>query len=196
MLDLQKEIAKKIVEKYDISLSAALVGAIVYGDGAKIAWRFGDDIDLQSTNSKINQMARPRDGSDVLKALEIARDELFTQSSGARRNVAKTLILFVSGTIPRDQRIDDISKQLKEKGINIIVFALDDKIDTKGLSSIASEPSKLITLADPKTNLEMAISKLTSESSPGNNNTYVISRNIQAVFTAILSLNYFSRVRF
>ena len=164
---MQKGIAKKIAERYDISVSGALVGAILYGNDANLQWRIGQVADMVSLDEKIDQLKAAEDGNNILKALEIARDELFSFSNGARRSVPKTLILFASEAKGNDKRIDDVAKQLKDNGVKVIVLALGSNVTKQELSGIASDPSQLIALRDPKAQLQDAIPTIASKTPPG-----------------------------
>ena len=155
----EKELAKKMIEKYDISTSATLIGAISYDNDARVAWSFGDVIDAKSTIDRIDQLQRYRNGNNVLKALEIARDDLFSIKNGARRDVPKTLMVFIDKTEARDQRLVDIAKQLKDKGVKMIVIAIGPEVDKKNVAGIASDPKDVISSSDPSKSLQDVISK-------------------------------------
>ena len=168
-LNIQKDIARKIVEKYAISTSGALVGAILYGSDANIAWKIGQAADILSVNENIDEIKATKVGKNVRKALQVARDELFSLANGARRNIPKTLILFASETEGKDSTIDGVAKQLKDNGVNVIVLALGSNVKKQDLSGIASDPSKLITLKDPTKELSDVIPRIDSKSLPGIN---------------------------
>lgn len=168
--DVEKELAKKIAEKHHISGNAALIGAIVYGKDAKLAWKLGDVIDLPSTISKIDLLKRPQDGNNLKKSLHLARDELFITANGARPDAAKTLILFVSETDGKDQQIEDAAKELKERGTNVIVVSTGNKTNEKHLAGIASNAAKLILPRDLLGKLDNVSQSVLSQSLPGNLN--------------------------
>ena len=163
----EKELAKKMIERYDVSNSAALVGAISYDDDARVEWRFGDAIDAKSTLDKIDRLRRLRDGNNVLKALEIALDDLFSPKNGARRDVPKALILFVDKTDARDQRLEDTAKQLKDKGVKVIVITMGPEVEKKDVAGIASSPKDVISPSDPSKSMDDVASKAFAQSLPG-----------------------------
>ena len=163
----EKELAKKMIEKYDISSSATLIGAISYDNDARVEWRFGDVIDAKSTVDRINRLRRSRNGNNVLKALEIARDDLFSIMNGARKDVPKTLIVFIDKTGMRDQRLEDTAKQLKDKGVKVIVIAIGPEVDKTDVAGIASSPKDVISLPDPSKPTGDVISKAVAQSLPG-----------------------------
>ena len=164
---LEKDISKKIVEKLGISSIGTLVAAISYDNNAKVEWRFGDVIDARSTVDKIDRLRRYRNGNNVLKALEIARDDLFSIKNGARRGIPKTLIIFIDKTEVGDQRLKDTAKQLKGKGVNVMLIAMGPEVDRKDVAGIASSPKDLISSPDPSKPSEDVISKAIGQSIPG-----------------------------
>ena len=168
----EKELAKKMVEKYDISSSATLIGAISYDNDARVEWRFGDAIDAKSTINKIDRLQRLRNGNSVLKALEIARDDLFLIKNGARRGVPKTLIVFIDKTEVRDQRLEDTAKQLKDKGVKMIVIPIGPEVNKKDVVGIASSPKDVILSPDPSKATDDVLSEAVSQSMPGKMHFY------------------------
>ena len=159
-----------MIEKYDISNSATLIGAISYDNDARVEWRFGDVIDAKSTVDRIDRLQRSRNGNNVLKALEIARDDLFSLKNGARKDVPKTLIVFIDKPEMRNQELHDTAKQLKDKGVKVIVIAIGPEMNKKDVAGIASSPKDVISLPDPSESADDVISKAIAQSLPGKKN--------------------------
>ena len=164
---------KKMIEKYDISSSATLIGAISYDNDARVEWRFVDVIDAKSTVDKIDRLRRSRNGNNVLKALEIARDVLFSIMNGARRDAPKTLMVFIDKSDVKDQRLEDAAKQLKDKDVKVIVIAMGPDVNKKDVAGIASSPKDVISLPDPAKLTEDVISKAVAQSLPGKRHFFV-----------------------
>ena len=173
MFAAEKELAKKMIEKYDISRSATLVSAIKFDNDAKTEWKFGDVIELRSVKNRIDQLQKLRPGNNILKALEIARDDIFSIKNGARRGVPKTLIVFIDKTEVRDQRLEDAAKQLKDKGVKVIVIAIGPEVNKKDVAGIASSPKDLIKPSDFFESKEEVLSQAVIQSRPGKQSTYV-----------------------
>ena len=163
----EKALAKKMIEKFDISKTSTLVGAVVYDTNARLAWRLGDLMDARSTIYTIDRLRRLRNGNSILKALEIARNDLFSIKNGARRGVPKTLIVFIDKTDARDQRLEDTAKQLKDKGVKVIVIAIGPEVDKKDVSGITSSPTDLIKPSDLSKSVEDVILQAVQQSKPG-----------------------------
>ena len=127
----------------------------------------GDLVDARSTIYNIDRLQRFRNGNNVLKALEIARDDLFSLNNGARRDVPKTLIVFIDKTEARDQRLEDTANQLKDKGIKVIVIAVGAEVDKKDVAGIASSPKGLIKPLDLSKSMQDVMSQAVEQSKPG-----------------------------
>ena len=163
----EKEFAKKMIAKFDISRTTTLVGAIVYDSNARLAWRLGDLVDARSTTYNIDRLQNLKNGKNVLKALEMAHDDLFTMKNGARKDVSKTLIVFIDKTDIRDQRLENASKQLKDKGVKVIVIAIGPEVYKKDVAGIASSPKDLIKPSDLFESLADVMSQAVAQSKPG-----------------------------
>ena len=166
-LAMQKNIAKKILEKYNVSPTGVLAGAILFGADAKVEWKIGQAIDLSSVNEKIDKLKLAKGGSNLARALQMARDELLPVSKGARRNVPKTLLVFITEAIGRVKSLDDVSNQLKNDGVNVIVLVVGSKVKKQDLAGIASDPSKTIALKDPIKDLSDVVPAVALKSIPG-----------------------------
>ena len=161
-----KDLAKRMVEKYDISNDAALFGGIVYDDSARLQWKIGDATDLKSTVYRINELTRRRRGSNLQKALEVARDELFTLENGARRNIPKTLVVFFDGN-PADSSLPFIAKELKDSGVKIIVIAIGSGSAFPGMQGIASSDKDFISTPDLARMMNDTLKTALLQSKPG-----------------------------
>ena len=168
-----------MVEKYDISNSAALFGAISYDNDARVEWRFGDVIDAKSTIDRIDRLRKLRNGNNVLKALQLARDDLFSIDTGARRDVPKTLIVFIDKAEVRDQRLQDTAKQIKDKGVKMIVIAMGPEVEKKVVAGIASSPRDVVSSPDPSNSTDDVVSKAITQSMPGKKRISVVENSLE-----------------
>ena len=165
---LEKDLVKKILDKYVISKSATLLGAIVYDSDARIAIKFGDAMNVAESKDAIDRLQRTSSGNSLGKALEVARDRLFSEKYGARRNVAKTLVVFVD-TKANDMPVDKlggVAKDMIDAGVKIVVVAIGSEIDNKQVAAITSGST---TLFKPPTldNVEDLVPSITEGAKPG-----------------------------
>ena len=139
-LAYQKKFVKSMLDKYDISPKTTQIGAITYGREAVVAMPLGGAANKVSTVHAIDGIRIPGDGNNLKRALEVARDRLFVEKLGARRNVPKTLILFTNKkllNLPSELAI--IASSLEKRGIKIVVVGIGSEVDKKQLAKLAED---------------------------------------------------------
>ena len=161
-----KDLAKRMVEKYNISKASALVGGIIYDDSARLLWKLGDAGDVRATVSKIEKLTRSRRGRNLQKALEIARDDLYNVENGARRNIPKTLVIFVDAN-PTGDSLPIVARELKQSGVKIVVVATSFEVDPAVAKEIASDKA-LVETPDLARTLNKTLDAVLFRSKPGN----------------------------
>ena len=136
----QKRFIKSLLDRHKISRDATLLGALNYCEDAKIAMKIGSAINLDMTKKLIDNIMFNKDTCNLTKSLEIARNTLFAETNGARRNVPKTLILFIDETMSSlPLTALDVAQRLKDDGIKVVVIALNSKVDPKTLNALADK---------------------------------------------------------
>lgn len=142
----EKELTKKLIDKYDIAPSAALVGAVVYDSDANLAIRFGDVQSKDNAKNAVDRLQRRRAGHNLLKGLQVARDKLFNEEYGARRSVPKTLLVFVDKKSSKAEleKMAIVAKQLHDAGVKIIVVVIGREVDDKLLSPVISDGTGIV----------------------------------------------------
>lgn len=161
-----KELAKRMVNDLYVSPNAALIGGIIYDDGARMLWRLGDTKDSSSTIYNIERIVLSRRGNNLRKAFEVARDELFALSNGARRNVPKTLVVFIDKT-PRDPGLSAVAKELKTAGVKIVVVALGSEVDPTDIKELPSSEKALLRALDLSKMMNESLPSALLQSKPG-----------------------------
>lgn len=169
--EAQKRIARGIVNKYTISKDETLVGAIVYAEDAKVAFNFQNAADSETVVKKIRSLRRDNSGVDLLSALQIANGELFAPENGARKSSFKTLVVFIHPSQKIDAATEIVSKNLKAKGIKIIVIEVGSPVDKDDDRGIASSKKDTLGVSDLET-IEEVIDKASELARPGKHVAY------------------------
>ena len=133
------DVVKSIVHGFQISQHDTRIGAVVFSRRAKVLFGFKDfstekDIYAALDNIKY-RVKQPRNGVNIGRALQVARDELFSE---ARKGVQKVLVLVIGGAAS-----DDIimpAKYLRGDGIAIYGVGLGKDFNVHQLQAIASHP--------------------------------------------------------
>ena len=77
------------------------------------------------------------DSGKLIDALTLASDQLFTVVNGARPAFKKSLVVFIDGKIDADKAaLKAVGRELKNKGINVIVIDVTSKGDPKQLEEL------------------------------------------------------------
>ena len=174
--DAEKSFATKLLDQYNISPTQTLIGAVTYAKDASVTMPFGSATSKEGVKNAIARLRYPGDGANLRKALEVARDQLFSVTQGARRNVPKTLIVFVdkkSSSVPAE--LSSVVESLRTKRIKIIAVGIGDEVDPKELQILADDKDALFfppTLEE----LERQVIPVVEASQPGKlDHTVVIS---------------------
>ena len=148
------------MEKYTISLDDTLIGAIVYGEGVKIAFRVGDVADKQATLKQISKIQQDSRGNNVLQAIEIARDEFFGFEKGGRHDATKSAVVFIDAGQEVDPKLGEVSKQLKERGVKIVFVEIGSFVGKRA-------PAKDALIASNLGGLNPVVDQITNMIEPG-----------------------------
>lgn len=74
------------------------------------------------------------------KALQLAKDKMFTSGNGARRGVKKMLILLTDGSQSQDRDAKDpskISEAIRRTGVDVVVIGIGNGVNPTELSNLA-----------------------------------------------------------
>ena len=144
----EKNFIENMINEYSASQPGMRFGAILYGDDARVLFRFGDELSSQSAIKAIRKVQRKRRGNDVVAALNLASQDLFADKSGARVNATKTVVILMDKASFRDEKLINAAKKLKDIGVKIIVVAIGPEVTEKAISEIPSSLNGLIRIRD------------------------------------------------
>ena len=184
----QKTILKHLLTSYNVSPGKTHVGVIRNTKPkASIALKIGQVQYPTALYNEIDKM-KVTDSGTLIDALRLASDQLFTVVNGARPAFKKSLVVFIDGKIDADKAaLKAVGRELKNKGINIIVIDVTSKGDTKQLEELV--PLHNVFFFPPKLDeLDMALYPIVRALQPG---------EIKFIFQSYNSVSgSFSYVRF
>lgn len=123
---LQKEVAKMILNSYDVSKDAVRVGVIVYGRSASLFVRLDYTRNgRRSILSSIDNLRLTSTGNNIDQALQLANIYMFSSRYGGRSGVPKVLIIF--NNKPFDTSAFVAAKEALAKGYTIANIAIGDE---------------------------------------------------------------------
>ena len=146
LYQIQQDILAKLIHRYEISRTGTHFGFVKYGEGASLGIplsKYESKLQLLSKITYLNPGNNP--GNNLYMGLEVAQKELFAVENGARVDALKKLIIFVTGSF---EYPSDISKQLKNMGVEIVVVSVGTSGNDDQLKKLVSDDSNII-IADP-----------------------------------------------
>ncbi|XP_022779349.1 collagen alpha-6(VI) chain-like isoform X2 [Stylophora pistillata] len=182
------EFTTSLVDFFNVGRLKSHVGLITYGTEAQLVMDFktfeGDLLTPKNVKDYIQKVVPTGGGRHIDKALKLANERLFTAEAGMRVNkndIKKIMILLNAGkqTGPLGSltSLQEASKPLRNKGINIYVVAVGNKkdIDEDELVEITGTPENVLTTEsfDQLVNLAEEVSKVAC----GGKTEYVFSLN-------------------
>ena len=131
--------AKLLLPSYSISPLATQIGAITHGVSAQVAFALNKHGSESSLKTALDQLRYPVGGNSLGQALQLARTSLFSQENGARRDVQKSLVIFLNEkNLVNEAEVKTELLALKTSGFRIVVIAIGRKVDKKMAAEIAS----------------------------------------------------------
>ena len=138
IINAQLDFISDMLQRYEISRKATLIGAIMNHEQPSVAIKFGDALTREFFVRSLRAIQNKNIGFDLSQALQIARTELFSTDNGARADIPKSLVVFVNGKTDGDLSVLGMqAKALQQVGIKIILIGLNDERDVNVFEDIA-----------------------------------------------------------
>lgn len=161
--DKQLDISKELLTSLSKKTADLKAGIITYGNSAILQRKLTNTNDVDRLLYSLN--LKSGDGN-LKKALQVASDNFFLQSSGGRRNSEKTLVVFVSETM---EVVEPAVKSLRDQGVNIVSIGVGGKVEQDTVDKIAGDGKNGILITkdnDPK-NIDDVLEKAIEDSFTG-----------------------------
>ena len=144
---LGKQAVVERLKKLDVSRDKARVGLILYGKRGSIVMRLDSSVRTgESALSIVGQVRAPgEEGFALGEALNLARNYVFTEQYGARRNVPKAAVVFVNRDIDEASRL--AADGLRQDGVKIIAVSLGTEDSRDSLKKITSGDGDITRIA-------------------------------------------------
>ena len=163
-LEIQKRIAKDMLNAFDISPQHTRVGLIQYGRDSRLVARLNRYTDKRTLNHVIGTVSSTSSETRLDKALDMARSDLFDVHYGARKDIPKTLLVFTNKAV--DSSSQDAAEKLKDLGVKVIVIGVGQQVDKKQLEGIAGSNKEVFVAANPD-DAKNVVNDIAKASMPG-----------------------------
>ena len=102
--------------------------------------KLGSAENANTVKSHIDLIQNKKDGNNLSIALQVARDELFSEKNGARRDVPKTLLVFVDRKSKNSpSELASVGQSLRDAGVKIVVVGIGLGVDEAELMALAGK---------------------------------------------------------
>ena len=142
---LQQEFLTQIVDRFTVSPIHVRIGAVVFSDRAKLAFKLNDFSDDERVKKAIDDLEFLNEQTNTTEGFRVAREECFNFANGDRHNIPNLAILISDGRPEPEENIR-IPAALAEaealKNADVMLFAIGvtSHIDADFLRSVSSAP--------------------------------------------------------
>nr|XP_058971731.1 uncharacterized protein LOC131798056 isoform X6 [Pocillopora verrucosa] len=143
---------KNIISAFNVGPDGTHVAVIAYSNNAKLEIAFdsvsGAQITAKEYGKRIDKIAFQRGFTYIDKGLKMADEQVFVTSAGMRPNVPQVAIVITDGqqtTTKAYTPLDQASKGIKDKGVEVFALGIGSGVDTSQLRQIASSNDNVFT---------------------------------------------------
>lgn len=134
---------------FDINNNNARSSVITFSSTSELSIKFNDHSSTDSFNAAVDAIPLMGLQTRIDKALNLARDEMFTTRNGARPGVPKILVLLTDGAQTGKGSTDPAipAKQLRDAGVYLIIIGIGKQIDLNEIQNMAGDTGRFYTAA-------------------------------------------------
>ncbi|XP_031574613.1 uncharacterized protein LOC116308348 isoform X2 [Actinia tenebrosa] len=137
----EKNFVKDLSDHFEFGQKAAQIGVISFSTRANMDIQLNSNNNGNSFKKAVDRIRQARGWTYTATALNLAYNQLFHSSKGARSNVAKVLIVITDGfTTSGKESLRAPTKRLKDSSVNIISIGVGSKINKAELELMATTP--------------------------------------------------------
>ena len=142
----EKELVKKIMDRFDIGINKSHFGLITFSSDAQIRMRFGDYYDLHSCIRAVEQLPFAAGGTRFDKAFNLAASDLFTDRGGVRPDLPKMMVILTDGKQSADSDaipVERAVRPLRHLGVRTFVLAVGSQVGLNELQQMVTNPQDI-----------------------------------------------------
>ena len=142
---LQLEFLTLIVDRFTVSPKDVRIGAVVFSDYAKLAFKLDDFSDAESVKEAIYDLEYLNNETNTAEAFRVTREQCFSVANGDRLNIKNLAILISDGRPEPDENIRvpaalAEAEALKNTDVILLAIGVTNHIDVDFLRSVSSAP--------------------------------------------------------
>ncbi|CAG5118377.1 unnamed protein product, partial [Candidula unifasciata] len=136
-----------VTRNFYIGPNTVQFAAVVFGSAPYLQFNFNIFTDHLALEQALHRMAYLAQTSDTDKALQLAREHIFTLAHGSRPYVPKIAVTITDGPSTNPLRTAAEAKKLKDAGIQMIAIDVGTLLNQE-LQALASTSNDVFTVAD------------------------------------------------
>lgn len=139
--EIEKKFVSSLVENYGVPPPKTRVAVVSYSSHVKLEFNFHQCQSKNAFRQEVAKISYVGRMTATGKALKYVQNRLiFNQTAGARKNVAKVILVLTDGFSNRGVTPSDPATSLKNSEVTIFVVGITQNTNIKELNSIASRP--------------------------------------------------------
>ncbi|XP_048586525.1 macrophage mannose receptor 1 isoform X2 [Nematostella vectensis] len=142
-----KQFMWRVIRGFNVTNNSTRVGLIRYSDFADVIFSLNTYRSPKAIKNAIFKMVFVQGHTKTEQALDLARTKVFTEKGGSRELVPKVAILMTDGKSKRPKWVATAAEKLRAINVNMVAFGIGRGIDMKELTSMASSPDDVLTVA-------------------------------------------------
>lgn len=144
LFDAQKAFTSKVLDYFTISPNQTHLGVMQYGRERVVVFNFANALNGAEAKREITDLTVQSSGNNLIGALRDAKDKLFSASSGARANIAKSLLIFNAKKTGVDvEEYKTVAGELRGMGVKVVVVGVTTEVGVDELKVINSTEKSL-----------------------------------------------------
>ena len=142
---LQLEFLTLIVDGFTVSPIDVRIGAVVFSDRAKLAFKLNDFSDAETVKREIYNLEYLNNQTNTAEGFRVTREECFNVANGDRPLIPNLAILISDGRPEPDENIRipaalAEAEALKNANVTLLAIGVTSHIDADFLRSVSSAP--------------------------------------------------------
>lgn len=175
------------IKNYKVHSDYTLFSGSQYANSAVITFPFLQSQTQEVVRSKFKNMKNSGTGYNVTEAIYTTLNVAYSRLNGARKNVPKALILFVSSKADVTD-LEKYMKQMKDQDVNVVLIAIDG--DGKSLKPLIDNPKQLIVFKNVD-DVAKLVDDVTDATTPGTLIVIYQCNSIIIITVVLVLLNMF-----
>ena len=145
MIQKMKRFIEEQLSSYNVSAAGTRISLIAYGNKDEILMPLRDGVKHVAVNMALDKMKKIGGERKLDVALRTARNDVLSYRGGARNNVGKLVVVFITGPSDPERSVElgREGKALKDADVKVSVIGIGSNVMDTELEAVASDSSTI-----------------------------------------------------